>query len=92
VGVDRIAAAVQALGDRIDAGVRSKGYQTMRPRTPESSAGIVTFRKQGVDTAALFAQLRAQRFATAARSGWLRASPHFYISPEEIDRFIEALP
>jgi selenocysteine lyase/cysteine desulfurase len=92
VGIDRIASAVQALGDRIDAGVRAKGYQTMRPRAPQSAAGIVSFRKDGVDTAALFAQLRAQRFATATRSGWLRASPHFYISPEEIDRFIEALP
>src|SRR5579862_328566 len=92
VGIPRIAAAVQALGDRIDAGVRAKGYQTMRPRAPESAAGIVTFRRDGVDTAALFAQLRSQHFATAMRSGWLRASPHFYISPEEIDRFIKALP
>jgi cysteine desulfurase/selenocysteine lyase len=92
VGIDRIASAVAALGDRIDAGVRAKGYQTMRPRTPQNAAGIVSFRKEGVDTAALFAQLRAQNFATATRSGWLRASPHFYISPEEIDRFIAALP
>ena len=26
------------------------------------------------------------------RQGWVRMSPHFYISPEEIDRVVEALP
>jgi len=29
---------------------------------------------------------------TANRSGWVRTSPHFYISPEEIDRMIAELP
>jgi selenocysteine lyase/cysteine desulfurase len=28
----------------------------------------------------------------APRQGWVRFSPHFYISPEEIDRVVEELP
>jgi len=36
--------------------------------------------------------LREQGFAAAPRQGWVRVSPHFYISPEEIDRMLEALP
>jgi len=28
----------------------------------------------------------------APRQGWVRMSPHFYVSPEEIERVIETLP
>jgi cysteine desulfurase / selenocysteine lyase len=28
----------------------------------------------------------------ASRQGWIRMSPHFYISPEEIERVMDVLP
>ena len=28
----------------------------------------------------------------APRQGWVRISPHFYITPEQIDRMIDLLP
>jgi selenocysteine lyase/cysteine desulfurase len=85
-GVERVGAAVQALGDRLDACVRARGYETASARTPETGAGIVSFRKAGVDPAALVARLQAHGVTAAARAGWVRTSPHFYIRPEEIDR------
>ena len=33
-----------------------------------------------------------QNIIAAPRAGWVRTSPHFYISPAEIDRLIDALP
>jgi selenocysteine lyase/cysteine desulfurase len=36
--------------------------------------------------------LREQGIVAAPRLGWVRASPHFYISPDEVERMIEALP
>ena len=36
--------------------------------------------------------LKKLGIVAAPRQGWVRLSPHFYISPEEIDRVIEALP
>jgi cysteine desulfurase/selenocysteine lyase len=36
--------------------------------------------------------LKQKGIIAAPRQGWVRLSPHFYISPEEIDRVIEALP
>ena len=92
VGPGEIAPEVQNLGDRIAAGVEAKGYELIRPRTPENAAGIVTFRKPGMDAAGTVRQLRRQNIITAARAGWVRTSPHFYVSPEEIDRLIDALP
>ena len=91
VGIERIAATVQGLGDRIDEGVREKGYQVASLRTPESGAGIVSFRKTGSDSAALVDKLREQGIIAAARAGWVRTSPHFYITGEEIDRALSYL-
>lgn len=91
-GIANIAAQVQALGDRIDQGARNKGYEVMGNRTPESGAGIVTFRKRDTDSRVIVRQLREKRIAAAPRQGWVRASPHFYITAAEIDEMIAALP
>ena len=92
VGVDRVGQAVQALGDQVAEGVVSKGYQLLAERTASSGAGIVTFRRDDLDSRVIVHNLREQGFAAAPRQGWVRVSPHFYISPEEIDRMLEALP
>ncbi|MFB3776900.1 MAG: aminotransferase class V-fold PLP-dependent enzyme [Bryobacteraceae bacterium] len=92
IGVERIAPAVQALGDQIGEGVVSKGYELMIARTPASGAGIVSFRKEGLDSRLVVSRLKEQGIIAAPRQGWVRASPHFYISPEDIDRMIAALP
>jgi selenocysteine lyase/cysteine desulfurase len=92
VGVERIAPEVQSLGDRIAEGVVEKGYEVLGRRTPATGAGIVSFRKMGVDSAELVRKLTTRGIATANRGGWVRTSPHFYVSPEEIERVMEALP
>jgi selenocysteine lyase/cysteine desulfurase len=88
----QIGPVVQDLGDRIASGVQSKGYEVMGNRTPETGAGIVSFRKPGEDPTQLVAGLRDRGIVVAPRAGWIRTSPHFYIAPEEIDRLIDALP
>ncbi len=92
VGIGEVAAVVQGLADRIAAGAAAKGYQVLDVRTPESGAGIVSFRKPGLEAGAIVRQLRAERIVAAPRAGWVRTSPHFYVRPEEIDRMLEALP
>ena len=92
VGPEQVGPVVQALGDRIASGVEQKGYEVLGNRTPETGAGIVSFRKPGVDPAGLVAKLRAAGIIAAPRAGWVRTSPHFYVSPEEIHRLIDALP
>lgn len=92
VGIERIAPAVQALADRAAEGVRAKGYELFGERTPETGAGIVSFRKTGTDAASIVRDLRARGITAAPRNGWVRVSPHFYIAPEEIDQMVDALP
>ena len=92
VGIDRIAPAVQALGDQIATGVAGKGYEVLATRTPATGAGIVSFRKEGLDSRMVVHRLREQGIMAAPRQGWVRASPHFYISPDDVERMIAALP
>jgi cysteine desulfurase/selenocysteine lyase len=92
VGVREIAPVVQNLGDRIAAGVEAKGYEVLGNRTPETGAGIVSFRKPGFHAVELVQRLKAAGIAAAPRAGWVRTSPHFYISPSDIDRMLEVLP
>jgi selenocysteine lyase/cysteine desulfurase len=92
IGVEHIAPAVQALGDRIAAGVVGRGYKLLIPRTPETGAGIVSFQKPGIDEKSIVSRLRAAGISAAPRAGWVRTSPHFYVSPDEIDQMLEVLP
>ncbi len=92
IGVEQIAAHVQALGDQIAAGAAARGYEALGGRTPATGSGIVSLRKPGVDARWLVSRLREQHIIAAARADWVRASPHFYISPNDVERFLEALP
>ena len=73
-------------------GVQAKGYEVLGKRTAVNGAGIVSFRKAGLDAASVVQQLKAAGVAAAPRQGWVRISPHFYISPDDIGRMLEALP
>ena len=92
VGPREIGPVIQGLADRIAAGALAKGYELYRERTPETGAGIVSFRKPGVEATEVVKILRERKITAAPRAGWVRTSPHFYISPAEIDRMIDALP
>jgi selenocysteine lyase/cysteine desulfurase len=88
VEIANIAPVVSALARQIADGVRRKGYELLG----EPNAGIVSFRKSGIESAAVCARLREHSIITAPRAGWVRTSPHFYIEPGEIEKMIELLP
>lgn len=92
VGVENIARDVQALGDQVYEGVRRKGYAVLGERTPENGAGIVSFRRADMDSRWIVRDLKEKGIIAAPRQGWVRVSPHFYISPNDIERLLAALP
>jgi cysteine desulfurase/selenocysteine lyase len=91
VGLERISPHVLALGDRIAAGAVAKDYEVLGERTPETGAGIVSFRKPGEDCRLTVKRLKDEGIIVAPRQGWIRTSPHFYISPDDVDRLLTAL-
>ena len=92
VGVASIAPAVQALGDQIAEGARRKGYEVLGQRTRETGAGIVSIRKEGIDCQQLAVEMRKKSIILVFRAGWIRTSPHFYITPQEIETMLAELP
>ena len=91
VGIENTAPAIQALGDRIHEGVTALGFETLGKRSAATGAGIVSFRKPGVESQLIVRKLKDANIVTAPRQGWVRAAPHFYIAPDEIDSMLSEL-
>jgi selenocysteine lyase/cysteine desulfurase len=91
VGVDRIWERVRRLTDRILEKVREERFELISPDRPEERSGIVTFRVPGADNAALWKALMGRKAVCSHRAGGIRLSPHFYNTPEEVDRMFEAV-
>jgi cysteine desulfurase / selenocysteine lyase len=91
VGIERIAPAVQSRADQIYEGVRRLGFETLAERTPATGAGIVSFRKAGVESALIVRKLKDANISVAGRQGWVRAAPHFYISPADVEQVLDVL-
>lgn len=92
VGVEDVAAAVLERAGQIAEGVQEKGYEILCGGSGLARSGIVSFRKDGVDERALVKRLRDGGVLAAPRQGWVRTSPHFYVSPEDVERMLELLP
>ncbi|MBJ6765442.1 aminotransferase class V-fold PLP-dependent enzyme [Myxococcaceae bacterium JPH2] len=86
VGVDRIAERIGQLVSRLEAGLRDLGCDV--GPAPEHRAGILTFLPPGADPRALSTWLSERKVAHSVRRGRIRLSPHFYNTPEEMDRVV----
>lgn len=93
VGQDEAQVRVKRLTDMLAEGVAHKGWRVHSPRTPSEWSGIVSFSSDKHDVDAIRRHLRHEfRIVVATRRGRLRASPHYYNSPDEIRQLIDALP
>jgi len=92
VGIEAVSRAVEHLGNLVAEGVQAKGYEVLGGRPDGHRAGIVSFRKPGLEAPAIVQRLRAAGITAAPRQGWVRVSPHFYIGPADIGRMLESLP
>jgi selenocysteine lyase/cysteine desulfurase len=92
IGVERLGEQVDMLAGRLLAGARAKGYEPCAERDRASGSGIVSLRKDGVDPAELARKLLSDKIVVIPRHGYLRVSPHFYNTADEIDRLVGLLP
>ncbi len=92
VGIENIAPVVLGLAEQIEEGVQEKGYEVMRNRTSGTGSGIVSFRHPTISPPQIVSELKRNGITAALRQGWIRTSPHFYISPENIDSMLRVLP
>jgi isopenicillin-N epimerase len=87
----------RALAQQLMGGLKKiDGFTVWTHQAPERSAAVVSFLPGSLDTRKLLAALyEKDRIAVTSRGGTdragLRVSPHFYNTPEEIDRLLAAL-
>jgi len=91
-GIENVQAAVMERTAQLDEGLRAKGYEVMLERTPATGSGIISFRHPTVESKMLVSHLKLHKITAAPRQGWVRLSPHFYISSDDIAQVLESLP
>jgi cysteine desulfurase/selenocysteine lyase len=92
-GTPAVEDVVLRLADRLREELPSRGYElVVKPTVPSERSGIVSFRHPRMVPAELHTRLRDAGVIISLRSDFLRASPHYYNSDEDLDRLLEALP
>ena len=93
VGAEVIEARVLALAARLAEGLHRDGCEIVEPwpRTRAESSGIVSFRKPGMNAASVLRDLSAAHVIARTHQDFVRLSPHFYNTEEEVDRVLEVL-
>jgi cysteine desulfurase / selenocysteine lyase len=93
VGIEVIEEHVLGLSRRLAEGLVDRGYDIIEPwpREPEESSGIVSFNRTGSTEAELLRDLKAAGVITRSHRDFVRLSPHFYNTEEEVDRVLDFL-
>jgi cysteine desulfurase/selenocysteine lyase len=92
-GMPAVEDVVLRLADRLREELPSRGYElVVEPTVPSERSGIVSFRHPRMVPTELHTRLRDAGVIISLRSDFLRASPHYYNSDEDLDRLLEALP
>ena len=93
VGPEAIEARVLDLSRRLAERVAAAGYEIIEPwpRTRDESSGIVSFRSAGVPASSLLRDLSAAHVIARTHRDFVRLSPHFYNTEQEVDRVVEIL-
>lgn len=89
VGLPAIEARVSELATTLIANARDRGVSVRTPETEIERAGIVSFATS--DTESARARLAAARIVANLKDGNIRASIGFYNTPEDLDRFLDAM-
>jgi len=94
VGIDNIAAELLRKRAWLVPALQEKGYAVLQAAAPpENASGIVTFFRPGADMQELHARLEAAGVITSLRvdrggQSYIRLSPHFYNTDEELQRVV----
>jgi selenocysteine lyase/cysteine desulfurase len=93
VGPEVIERRVLHLTSTLAEGLASNGCEVVEPwpRTENESSGIVSFRKPGTTAPAMLRDLNASHVIARTHRDFVRLSPHFYNTEEEVDRVLDVL-
>src|SRR5438067_3707484 len=93
VGPAVVERRVLGLALRLAEGLDRQGFEVIGPwpRAEGERSGIVSFRKPGSPPQEIQRDLQASRIVGRIHADFVRLSPHFYNTEDEVDRVIEVL-
>jgi selenocysteine lyase/cysteine desulfurase len=97
IGIANIAGELLRKRDWLVAALQAKGYTVLHARAPEQNrSGIVSFHRPDADLGALHQKLAQAKIVTSLRTDrqgqqYIRLSPHFYNTGEELHRTLALL-
>lgn len=92
-GIPNIAQHILGLNALAIEGLKQCGYEVVSPHAHDGErSGILIFKHPTIPAADLEARLKAANIIVSVRAGAVRVSPHFYNSPDDIQRLLDVLP
>ncbi len=97
IGIENIARELLRKRDWLVPALQAKGYTVLHANSPEPNrSGIVSFHRPGAELGALHAKLAEAKIVTSLRTDrhgrqYIRLSPHFYNTDEELHRALALL-
>lgn len=93
VGPRAVEERVLALASRLGEGLAARGLEVIEPwpRGQTESSGIVSFRNRELPAEIVLRDLKAANVVARTHQDFVRLSPHFYNTEEEVDRVLEVL-
>ena len=92
LGIGNVEKRILDITDYLCDRLEENGFEVFSSRRDGEKSGIVSFFLKGKNPERVRESLRRKGIIVSARDGRLRASPHYYNSLEEVDRFVKALP
>ncbi len=96
-GLDAVSARILDVRDYLHRALEELGFESLSPSPDEPlRSGILTVRHPAHGSAQLFAAFERAKITASLRNtrsgdAWLRFSPHFYNTREEMDRIVATL-
>jgi len=95
-GIENIAEQLLTLRARLLNGLLPLGFESASPADPTAASGTLTVRHPGANASHLMRALEEAHITASLRhdrqaQAFLRFSPHFYNTVEEMDRVVEVL-
>lgn len=97
VGLENISAELLRKTERIIPQLKQRGWKVLAGEmSAKHRSGIVSFRRDDVDLAAVHSRLAEENIVVSVRTDraglhYLRLTPHFYNTDDELDQALEAI-
>jgi selenocysteine lyase/cysteine desulfurase len=89
IGPEEIEKRIFYLREVLINGLEEKGCEILSPLSKKEGSGIITFKTDRTSSDELYGKLIEKDIIVSLRSGWIRVSPHFYNTEDEIKTLLQ---